>query len=306
MLAFLLLSMSQDIRVDVELVRIPCSVTDKKGIPARNLTANDFKILDNGSKQPVKYFARDTDLPLTVALVVDLSGSQRRFAAVHRQALATFFQQILRERDRVFIAGIERDVRLVQDFTGSAQILDAAIERLQPRVGQRLGQPCPVREILLRGSRSVTIPTCGASVIWDAVYFTAEKLSKVDGRKAILLLTDGEDSGSPHSLPQAITMAQAAEASIYPIRTVFGRKLRDVGKKALQQLAEGTGGKLFDGSKEQDSTGIFQQIQTDLREQYVLGFNASGPRDGSFHTLAVTVPRGLKVRTRSGYWARKE
>jgi VWFA-related protein len=303
----LVLLLAQDIRVDVELVRIPCTVTDKQGVPAKNLKAEDFTIRDNGVKRPVKYFARDTDLPLTIGLVVDLSGSQRRFAEMHRRSLERFFRQILRKGDRVFLASLERDVRLVQDFTDSVEALDSAIERLQPRNGARMGQPCPTKEVFLQGSRSMTIPICGGSVIWDAVYYASEKLRTVDGRKAILLLTDGEDSGSPHSLTQTIGMAQAAEAIVYPIRSsVFGQRMRDKGKKALNQLAEGTGGRLFEASRVSDSEGVFVQIQRELREQYVLGFNADGPRDGSFHELKVSVPRGLKVRTRSGYWTRKE
>lgn len=152
----------------------------------------------------------------------------------------------------------------------------------------------------------MTVPICGGSVIWDAVYYASEKLRTVDGRKAILLLTDGDDSGSPHSLAQAIGMAQAAEAVVYPIRSIFGRRLKDLGKRQLEQLASGTGGAFFDGSKEEDSAPIFQRIQSELREQYVLGFNAEGPRDGSFHELKVTASRGMKVRTRSGYWMRKD
>jgi VWFA-related protein len=295
-----------DIRVDVELVRIPCTVTDRKGQPARDLRASDFSIRDNGVKRTAQYFARDTDLPLTVGLVVDLSGSQRRFAAMHRKALARFFQQILRPGDRVFIVGLERDVRLVQDFTESPQVLDGAIERLQPRVGPKLGAPCPLKEIYIRGNRSVWVSPCGGSVIWDAVYHAAEKLRGVDGRKAILLLTDGEDSGSLHTLPQAIAMAQAAEAVVYPIKSAQRRRLADTFRKPLERLADDTGGDVFEGSRQDQSERSFQKIQAELRTQYVLGMLAEGPRDGSFHELKVTAPRGFKVRTRSGYWARKE
>jgi VWFA-related protein len=169
-----------------------------------------------------------------------------------------------------------------------------------------MGEPCPTKEIFIRGSRSVTIPICGGSLIWDAVYYASEKLQKVDGRKAILLLTDGDDSGSPHSLKQTIATAQAAEAIVYPIRSVFGRRTRDKGKKALEELAAGTGGHLFNASREEESAVVFQQIQLELREQYLLGFHTDGPRDGSFHALKVGAPRGFKVRTRSGYWTRRE
>jgi VWFA-related protein len=306
MRAMLFLLLAQDIRVDVELVRIPCTVTDKRGLPAKNLMAGNFTILDNGLKRPVQYFSRDTDLPLTVGLVVDLSGSQRRFAEMHRRELMLFFHEILREGDRVFLVGLERDVRLVQDFTDSVETLDSAIENLRPRTGMPMGEPCPTRQVSVRGTSSIALPVCGGSVIWEAVYHAAEKLRNAEGRKAILLLTDGEDSGSPHSLREAIGMAQAAEAIVYPVRSVLRRKLRDEGKKALEELATETGGRMFDASSEQDSRPAFQRIQTELRELYMLGFHSDGSHDGAFHALKVNVPSGWKVRTRSGYWARKE
>ena len=302
----LLLQDLADIRVDVELVRIPAMVSDRKGLPAKDLKASDFTIRDNGIKRAVKYFARDTDLPLTIGLVVDLSGSQRRFAELHRRAMEQFFRQILRPDDRVFIVTLERDVRLVQDLTNSPQLLDAAVARLRPRAGVRLGVPCPVKEMFIGVNRSVLVSSCGGSVIWDGVYYAAEKLRKIDGRKALIVMTDGEDSGSPHNLQQAIGMAQTAETLVYSIKNVIRRKLSDTIKKPLEKLASETGGEVFDGDKHRASEAIFQKIQQELRTQYVLGFNAEGARDGAFHELKVGVPRGLKVRTRSGYWMRKE
>ncbi len=293
------------IRVDVELVRIPCTVTDKKGIPAKDLTSRDFTIRDNGAARKVKYFARDTDLPLTVGLLVDVSGSQRQFLSRHRKDLAQFFKQILRPGDRVFIAALARDVRLIQDFTGSLEELEAAIGRVDPIHGERMGRPCPTREIKVR-DRAIRVGTCGGSVIWDGVYYATEKLRNVEGRKALIVMTDGEDSGSPHSLEQAIGMAQSAEAIVYPIKTVARRKLKDAIHKPLETLAEASGGQWFDGVKQKDSSVIFAKIQEELRTLYLLGFNAEGVRDGKFHKLDVTAVRGYKVRTRSGYWARKE
>lgn len=291
-----------DIKVDVELVRVPCTVTDKKGLPALHLTKNDFEIRDNGSPRKVQYFARDTDLPLTVGLLVDVSGSQSRFIRSHRRALAQFFRQILRPGDRVFIAALARDVRLIQDFTGSVEELDAAVARVAPGQGDRIGEPCPAREMVFR-NRTIRVSNCGGSVIWDGIYYATEKLRRVDGRKALIVMTDGEDSGSPHSLDQAIGMAQAAETIVYPVKTVFRRRLRDAIKKPLENLAELSGGLVFDGVK-QKPDAIFDRIHRELRTLYMLGFHADGGRDGRFHELKVTsTMRGYKVRTRSGYWA---
>ncbi len=292
-----------DIKVDVELVRVPCTVTDKKGLPALHLTKNDFEIRDNGALRKVQYFARDTDLPLTIGLLVDVSGSQSRFIRSHRRALSQFFRQILRPGDRVFIAALSRDVRLIQDFTSSAEELDSAVARVAPGLGDRMGQPCPAREITLR-NRVIHVSNCGGSVIWDGVYYATEKLRKADGRKALIVMTDGEDSGSPHTLDQALGMAQAAETIVYPIKTVFRRKLRDAIKKPLENLAETSGGLLFDGVKQKPEV-IFDRIQRELRTLYMLGFHADSARDGRFHELKVTSTArgGYKVRTRSGYWA---
>jgi VWFA-related protein len=295
-------SWDDPIRMDVQVVRIPCSVTDRKGLPANYLAAKDFSIRDNGVSRKVRYFARETDLPLTVGLLVDVSGSQRQFLTRHRRALAQFFRNILKPGDRVFIAALERDVRLIQDFTGSAEELDAAIDRVKPREGDPMGQPCPAREIQLH-NRVIRVPRCGGSVIWDGVYYASEKLRGVDGRKALIVMTDGEDTGSPHSLEQAIGMAQAAETVVFPIKAVTRRKLSDAIKKPLENLAELSGGLSFDGVKQKDPNAIFTRIETELRTMYMLGFHIDGPRDGKFHELKVTASGGHKVRTRSGYWA---
>lgn len=295
----------EPIRVDVELVRVPCTVTNKKGETVKHLEARDFSIVDNGVKRPVKYFGRETDLPLTIGLLVDVSGSQRRYLRQHREALRQFFEQVLRKGDRAFIAAVAGNVRLVQDFSDSAEVLTAAVDRVDGTRGTRLGKPCPTREMVVR-DRIFLIPICGGSVIWDGVYYAAEKLRTVEGRKALILMTDAEDSGSPHTLEQAIEMAQSGETIVYTIKAVERRKLRDAWKKPLENLADQTGG--FGFNVRYDKPGeIFAKIQEELRTQYVLGFNAEGAHDGSFHTLKVSVAgRGNKVRTRTGYWARKE
>ncbi|BDC51006.1 hypothetical protein F183_A33220 [Bryobacterales bacterium F-183] len=295
----------EPIRVDVELVRVPCTVTNRKGETVKNLEARDFSILDNGVKRPVQYFGRETDLPLTVGLLVDVSGSQRRYIRQHREALRQFFEQVLRKGDRAFIAAVAGNVRLIQDFSDSAEVLTAAVDRVDATRGDRMGTPCATREMILN-DRVYQTSLCGGSVIWDGVYYATQKLRAVDGRKALILMTDAEDSGSPHSLDEAIRMAQGAETIVYTIKAVERRKLRDAWKRPLENLAEQTGG--FSFNVRYDKPGeIFSRIQDELRTQYVLGFNAEGPRDGSFHTLKVSVAgRGNKVRTRTGYWARKE
>lgn len=295
----------EPIRVDVELVRVPCTVTNGKGETVKHLESRDFAILDNGVKRPVKYFGRETDLPLTVGLLVDVSGSQRKYLRQHREALRQFFETVLRKGDRAFIAAVAGSVRLIEDFSGSPEVLSAAVDRVDATRGERMGRPCPTREVIADG-RMYRMSMCGGSVIWDGVYYATEKLRKVEGRKALILMTDAEDSGSPHTLDDAIGMAQSAETIVYTIKAVERRKLRDAWKKPLENLAEQTGG--FGFNVRYDKPGeIFTRIQNELRTQYVLGFNAEGPRDGTFHSLKVSVAgRGNKVRTRTGYWARNE
>ena len=291
--------------VDVRLVRLATSVTRPNRSFVTGLEQRDFHILDDGADQPVKYFWRENDLPLTIAIIVDISGSQLKELKDHQRRVRQFLRQVLRPRDRALLVTVAGKTRLIHDLTPHADVLADDVERLSPRwaaeAGQELGDPCRPRLEPLRGR---TIP-CGGSVIWNSVYWTARRLREIEGRKAILLLTDGEDTGSDHSLDAAIRESQISEAAVYSIgvRASGGssrRPFRGLNSTGLLRLAEDTGGVAF--LERASAKDIFAQIELELRNQYVLGFSPSAC-DDRFHRVEVRVPAGLSARFRRGYYA---
>ncbi|MBY0507429.1 MAG: VWA domain-containing protein [Bryobacteraceae bacterium] len=298
------------ISVDVRLVRVACTVTRSNGQLVTGLTQQDFRLNDRGVPQSVTYFWRENDQPLTVGLVVDISGSQMRNLAKHRATLGQFLKQVLRPGDRAFLVTVAANVRLLRDFTDQADLLASDIDyRLRDR-GQPLGPGC-----VLPGLRADGRPrTCGGSIIWNAVYAAAEKLQDVPGRKALLLLTDGVDSGSNHRLDDAIQAAQEAETAVYAIGVKgeqgsigFGGPIRvsrtSLNKDLLQNLAGDTGGIAFLDNRSPEK--IFGQIEAELRGLYLLGYTPRGVAcDGEFHALAVSAGGNLRVRSRKGYYCR--
>src|SRR3954468_14232529 len=209
---------SQDatIRVDVELVNILFTVKAKKGgalIP--NLEKNNFTIYEDGKQQTIQRFSRETDLPLTLGLLIDVSASQERLIDVEREAASAFFSSVLRKKDEAFLISFGKSTELLQDFTNSAKQLTASMRDLQgdgeaPMVGHN---PVPVN--------TGPIPTMGSpkgTLLYDAVYLAAdEKLKSEVGRKALILITDGEDQGSTYKIKTAIEQEQNADAIIYSI-----------------------------------------------------------------------------------------
>jgi Ca-activated chloride channel family protein len=296
-----------DIRVDVDLVTVACSVADKSGVPARGLKKEDFQLRDNGQVREIRDFWQESDLPLTIALVVDVSGSQSGFIKGHREAVAQFFRQVIGERDRAMVVEVAQQARLISDLSGSAAELGAAIEKIGTREGKQLpmlGPPC----------RNENIPhRCGGTALWHGLYFTAEKLKPVTGRKAMIVLSDGMDTGSDIGLAKLIEMTQSAEMVVYSLKYPNPARYFSITAAIAQAVSHGldrlsreTGGLTFQnpGSK----TGeVFAEIERDLRNIYVLGITPpSEARDGRFHKFEVsTVRPDLVVRYRAGYWARK-
>jgi VWFA-related protein len=295
-----------DIRVDVDLVTASCSVTDRGGVPVKGLKREDFNLRDNGQPREITNFWQESDLPLTIAFVADVSGSQAGYVKSHREAVAKFFQQVLSPADRAMVVEVSQQSRLLSDLTASPDALSAAVERIGTHEGKEsplLGPPC----------RNASFPhTCGGTALWHGVYYATRQLKPVTGRKAIIILSDGMDTGSDISLTNVIEMAQSADVVVYSIK--YASPMRFISLAAtiaqavshgLERLSRETGGLSFanPGHKISD---VFSQIESDLRNMYVLGFTPpSDARDGLFHKLDVTAVRpGLSVRSRAGYWAR--
>ncbi len=294
-----------DIQVDVDLVTVACSVTDHNGAPVRNLTLADFNLSDNGQLRELRNVWQESDLPLTVALVSDVSGSQAGFVKDHRDAIAQFLKQVIGPRDRAMIVQVAQQSWLISDLTGSSADLDAAVQKIGSPQGKRsrlLGPPC----------RNPRIPhTCGGTALWHGLYHTALALKPVTGRKAIVVLSDGMDTGSDVSLTDVIEAAQSAEAVVYsikyesPVRFVsIVATVAQAMSRGMERLDRETGGVTFPNPGKKTSE-VFSRIESDLRSMYVLGFTPPGDaRDGKFHKLDVkTSRRDLSVRFRAGYWA---
>ena len=289
-------------RSGVEIVTVAFSVMGPDGNFIQGLKQQDFTLYDNGKQVPISQFWHDTDMPLTVAMVADISGSQMAMIQKHKRSMGQFLKQVLGPSDQALLVTVDTRVNLIRDFTSSNEELQRLVDRLllQRQFGTRLGDPC-----LKRNSQNRRIP-CGGSVIWNGVFYTARlKMKPPTGRKAMILLTDGEDSGSDHSLVTAIEASQGADTIVFPIQEpANGKRIARRSKNRLERLALETGGVLFDGTK-QTPEEIFTQIEKELRSQYVLAFTPPDQtRDGKFHKLEVKLKQpGTKVRSRSGYYA---
>ena len=302
--AILLNAQTADLRVDVDLVTVACPVTDRGGAPARNLKRDDFFVTDNGEPRQISDFWQESDLPLTVALVADVSGSQLGFVHSHRQAIAQFLRQVIGPRDQAMIAEIGPQAWLDSPLTGSLDELQSAVEK----IGRR-GEP---RELLGPPCRNEHFPhNCGGTALWHGLYYTAQRLKPVRGRKAIVVLSDGMDTGSDVSMSDLIEQVQSAETVVYAIKyenpmrfLSLGATIMQAAARGLEKLSRETGGLTF-SNPGRKTEQVFSQIESELRNLYVLGFTPPAEaRDGKFHKLAVKLDRkDLVVRYRSGYWS---
>jgi VWFA-related protein len=288
--AFLQSSGAQDpetaIKVDVDVVNVLCTVRDKRGALITDLKQDDFKILENGRPQQIRYFAQETNTPLTVALLVDVSGSVRWFVEDEKGAVATFLEQVLRPDDQALLVGFSETVVLWQDLTSSTRLLDNALKRLRP--------------IRFKGLPALGDPT-PSTLLYEAVQRTAqEKLKNVSGRKVMVVISDGLDNGSRVHIDAAVEAVQATNTIVYGICFQSGFP----GCSFLKEMSEPTGGRTFE-AKKTPVAKIFQIIEDETRGQYALGYvSTNGAHDGTFRKLQVRVlPKGLKAVARKGYYA---
>jgi VWFA-related protein len=271
-------------RVNVDLVNVFCSVFDKNTNSfLTNLTQDDFSVYEDNKKQEIKNFARETDLPLTIAMMIDTSKSVAPKLKFEQDAATRFFQSIMHEKDRAMLLSFDSDVNLLQDFTNDPKRLAREIKKL--RAG-------------------------GGTALYDALYRTCdEKLIRETGRKAIIILSDGDDESSKVSLHQATEMALRAEALIFAISVskegFFGMGGGNKGDTVLKEMCQETGGRIFFPLKLEELEEAFRQIDQELRSQYNIGYLSSNlVRDASYRKLKIEVSgRGLKLSYRKGYYA---
>ena len=287
------------IRVDVNLVNVAFLVHDGSGALSGNLTKDDIEVFEDGVKQEVRFFGRSADLPLRLALIADFSGSQEKFIKQHNRDIETFLKSSVASRDRATLVCFGNHIRVVSDFSSSAEDLLGSLGEFQK--GSRHFpelEPDDTRE--------------GGTALFDALYLTAlHKLLPERGeRKAMILFSDGEDNSSAHDLIDAIDEAQLADSLIYTVRYTESKhgKLtarNKYGTLEMDRLANQTGGASFDASKKNVAASL-RQVSEELRSLYDLGYITTNPaRDGTFRKLTIRVKRdGFTVRVKPGYYAR--
>lgn len=295
------------IKVDVDVVSVLCSVRDKKGALIANLAKEDFEVYEDGKLQTIKYFARETDLPLTIGMLIDVSVSQARLIQEEKVAGEQFFRQVLRKNDMAFLISFGGDSELLQDYTNSAALLRKGLDQLRV-VGATgvnpLGMPGPVP----------TASRAAGTVMFDAVYLAAtEKLTGETGRKAMVLITDGVDTGSRVRREEAIASAHKADAIIYSVYYVDhaaygGGFYGGVSDGDLRRMSEDTGGRVLRVDRKHRLTDIFEEINQELRTQYSVGFTPdNADKKGEFRKLEVKMKnKDLRVQARKGYFATRQ
>jgi VWFA-related protein len=298
------LALSQEppvIKVEVNVVNILCSVRNDKNALVSNLTKDDFLLTEEGKPQEIRYFARETDLPLTLGLLVDVSGSQRNLIETERRAAHQFFSKVLRKSDLAFLISFGAEAELLQDLTSSTELLRDGLDSL------KLSTP----PISPTNSPVPTMNQPRGTVLYDAVYLAAtEKLRSETGRKAVVLITDGVDQGSRVKLERAVEAAQKADVIIYSIYYsdpgAYGRgPLSFSSDGELRKMSEETGGRVFRVNRNNTLESIFSQIQEEMRSQYAIGFvPPNGVKDGTYRRVDLrTRQKGLKVQARKGYYS---
>jgi len=274
----------QTYRVSVDLVNIFCSVWDKKTKSfLTNLTQDDFTIYENGESQQIQNFIRETDLPLTIGLLVDTSQSVAPKLKFEQEAATNFFYSVLRRRDRAMLVEFDSGVTMLQDFTNDPNKLAKQIKKLR---------------------------AAGGTALYDAIALSCdEKLIREIGRKTIVILSDGKDQSSKATFEDALHMAVRAEATIFPISVnrggFFGVGGNREGDKIMKDFAEQTGGRAFFPFRVEDLEEAFHLISQELRSQYNLGYiSRNTDRDGTYRKIEVKVSqKNIDITYRKGYFA---
>jgi VWFA-related protein len=293
------------LKVEVNLVNILFNVREKKGGLVGNLTKDDFKIYEDGKEQQIKYFNRETDLPLTIGLLIDVSASQMNLIEVEKNAASQFFGSVLRKQDLAFLISFGEESELLQDYTNSPRLLRAGLNGLQVSSGVGGIGPGPVP----------TVGQARGTVLYDAVFVaSADQLKGQVGRKVLVLITDGEDEGSKYKIQQAIEAAQKADAIIYGFWYVDRRFYMSRGMvfggssdSALRQMSEDTGGHVFHIDQRMTLQQAFDELNDEMRSQYAIGYTPTNPeKDGTFRKIEIkTTNKDWKVQARKGYYAIK-
>ena len=289
------------LKVTTNVVNVYAAVRDKRGRLIPNLNQQDFTLVEDNVPQQIRYFARETDTPLTIGLLIDTSVSQRTVLPLEQQEAKAFLREVMRPKDLAFILHFDLEVELLRDLTANQKLLASAIDEVVINGGGH--GPTP-------GSNPG--PGIGGTHLFDAVYLAANDLMKNEiGRKVLILLTDGEDQGSRLKVNEALEAAQKADIIMYSVDIVDrsfygGRGMGFSGDSVLKKLSDESGGRVIRVSNKAGETALaFEELARELRTQYSLGYTPTNEkRDGSFRKIRVQVQSGdYKVQARRGYYA---
>jgi VWFA-related protein len=298
---------AETLKVNVEVVQLFFNVKDKHGALIPNLTKDNFDLFEDGKPQTIKYFKAETDLPLTLGILIDSSGSQQRVLDMEKTVGGSFLENILRPKDEAFVISFDVDINLLQDFTSSVSRLKHALNEAKINTG---GVGCSGGPLGPQGPIPCSSTGPRGTALYDAVYLAShDEFSHEVGRKAMILLTDGEDQGSRLKIRDAIEAAQKADTICYVLliadRGFYGG-FGYSGASDMKKLTQETGGRVIDvGNKIEKLRQAFDQISQELRSQYNAGYTPTNPnRDGSFRKVEIkSKPGDYKIQARSGYYA---
>jgi Ca-activated chloride channel homolog len=274
---------AKNLVINVDLVNVLFTVTDRKGKLVTDLSKDELKLYEDNKLQSITNFSRETDLPLTIAILIDTSSSIRDRFKFEQEAAVDFLYRTLRpKKDKALLITFDSAIELIQDFSDNPEVVAKAIRQVRPGGGTKM---------------------------LDAIYLACqEKLKAEAGRKIIILISDGDDNLSLETLNSTLEMAQRSDVSLFTISTnssgFFGLTAPK-SDKILKRLAEDTGGRAFFPFKAEDLSQSFQDISSELRSQYSLAYRSSnGNRDGSFRAIKIDPERkNVKVKSRRGYYA---
>jgi Ca-activated chloride channel family protein len=288
------------IRVDVDLVNVAFTARDASGALIGNLTKNDVELYEDAVPQKTEFFAKSSDLPLTLALIMDVSGSQEHFEKKHEKDLEVFLKEVLGPKDRAFMVCFGNHLRLVSDYTNSAEEILANFREFDkskkhfPEIG-----PKEDREL--------------GTAFYDSIYYSVtEKLAQAGGRQAILMFSDGEDNSSSQNMMTAIETAQAANVPVYAIRYTEPNKHGELnarnkyGISVMERIAKETGGRHIDAQKTDPHT-YFREIAEELRTSYELAYYPSNKaKEDTFRKIVIKPKRdGIRIRSKTGYFSKQ-
>src|SRR5581483_191426 len=293
------------IKVEVNVVNVLFNVRDKHGALIGNLNKDNFSIFEDGKEQTIKFFTRENDLPMTIGLLIDVSASQENLIGIEQQAASAFFGSVLRPKDLAFLISFGADADLLQDYTNSPKLLRRGLSDLRVNSGVGGLGPGPV-------------PTASqprGTVLYDAVYLAShDQLKGQVGRKALVLITDGEDQGSHYKIQEAVQAAQKADAIIYSIyyfdrgwymQHGGGFMFAGGGEGYLKRMSDETGGQVFKVDRKHTLDDVFKDLQDAMRSQYSIAYTPTNDKkDGTFRRIEIKVKgENYKVQARKGYYA---